>query len=213
MNVRIEMIRPLVVLTTFLTIGSIIGGCASDSQASKGAQQGAMTGAVGGAVAGAVGALLWGGNVGEAAAKSAVVGASAGAATGAMSGAQRDKAAAQRDQVEADASLAEVKKKMGDDAYNGLVALAECKHDVAIANAREAEKSKNKDFALAGLWVEVLTEADRRDETKARSLFPDVVAKDRKIKTEAEAEERMRAALQELMDIRASYDMPRVCSA
>ncbi len=71
-----------------------------------------------------------------------------------------------------------MRDKIGPDAYNGLVALAECKHDIAIANAREAAKSGNKDFALAGTWVEVLTEADRQRDAQAQSLFPEIVTRD-----------------------------------
>jgi hypothetical protein len=213
MEARAEFILPTVTVVVLFLIGLLAVGCASDSQASRGAQQGATTGAVAGAVGGVVGALVWGGNVGEAAVKSAAVGASSGAAVGAMSGAQRDKAAAGRQQAEVDSELAEIRKKMGEDAYNGIVALADCKHEVAIANAREAARSSNKNYALAGLWVEVITEADRRDEARARSLFPELIARDKDVKNEAQAEVQMRESLQQVMDIRANFGLPRVCGA
>jgi hypothetical protein len=131
-----------------------------------------------------------------------------GAATGATAGARADKAEEQRQ----DAQLEQLKKDIGDDAYSGLEALAECKHEVALGYARTAAKSDNKDYALAGLWLEVLTYGDNRQEGKARALFPDLVAKDAKISSEAQAEETMRKALQSLMDIRAEYNLPKVCS-
>ncbi len=53
-----------------------------------------------------------------------------------------------------------MKDEFGDDTYNGLVALTECKHEVAMGYARSSSQSKNKDYALAGLWLEVLTESD-----------------------------------------------------
>ena len=43
-------------------------------------------------------------------------------------------------------------------------------------------------------------------------MFPAIVARDREVKTEADAEARMREALQELGNIRVEYDMPAVCS-
>ena len=92
-----------------------------------------------------------------------------------------------------------------------MEALADCKHDVALGYARTAKKSENQDHALAGLWLEVLTYGDSRQEGKARALFPNLIAKDQKIRSEAQAEETMRKALLALMDVREQYNMPRVC--
>jgi hypothetical protein len=69
---------------------------------------------------------------------------------------------------------------------------------VALGYAKTAAASENKNHALAGLWIEVLTEAERKQEDRARAFFPDIVAKDPKISSEAQAEERMRSALQRL---------------
>ena len=52
--------------------------------------------------------------------------------------------------------------------FNGLAALAECKHDVALAYGRTAATSDNRDHALAGLWLEILAYGDSRQEKKAR---------------------------------------------
>ena len=59
--------------------------------------------------------------------------------------------------------------------------------------------------------MEVLSDADQRQEDKARALFPDIIAMDRDIKTEAAAEAAMRSTLQDIMDIRERNDLPRVC--
>ena len=72
--------------------------------------------------------------------------------------------------------------------------------------------SSNSDYALAGVWVEALTEADRQHDTEARAMFPEIVARDREVKSEADAEARMREALQELGNIRVEYDLPAACS-
>ena len=64
---------------------------------------------------------------------------------------------------------------------------------------------------MAGLWLEVLNYGDKRDEAKARSLFPTLVEKDWDIKNETQAEDIMSKSLNELMNIREEYNMPRVC--
>jgi hypothetical protein len=150
---------------------------------------------------------VFGGDPAEAAARGAVYGGSVGAVSGAVAGAQVDQAEKDR----RDAQLEKLKKAIGDDAFNGLEALADCKHDVALGYARTAAKSDNKDYALAGLWLEVLAYGDSRQESQARALFPDLIAKDNEIRSEAQAEETMRKALLALMDIREQYKLPRVC--
>ena len=104
-----------------------------------------------------------------------------------------------------------LRSKIGEDAFMGLEALANCKHDVALGYGRSAAKEEDRTHALAGLWLEVLTLADSREEDQARALFPEVIAQDNKISSEAQAEETMRAALQKLMDIRVQNKLPRVC--
>jgi len=185
--------------------------CSSGSEASKGAKQGATTGAVAGAVGGMVTALVFGGNVADAGARGAVAGGSSGAVVGGMSGSQRDKQKAQNLDDEQVARLEKLRKNIGDDAFDGMVALANCKYGVAAANTDVAMQSANRDFALAGLWVEVLSSADQRNETAARARFPEIIALDRKISSEAEAEQAMRESLQALMDIRVANNLPKVC--
>ncbi len=176
--------------------------------AAKGAGTGATTGAVSGAVGGLVSALVFGGDAGEAMARGAVYGGAVGATAGAMGGAQVDKKVEQQRQATEEALRTEI----GDDAYDGLEALADCKHDVSLKQASLARQSDNPNFSLAGLWLEVLSYADQGNAAKARELFPEIVTKDWNIKTEAEAEADMRQTLAKLMDIREQYNMPRVCS-
>jgi hypothetical protein len=190
-----------------LALGLTLGGCASDSHTAQGAARGAGSGAVAGAVGGLVGALVFGGDVGGSMARGAVVGAAVGGTAGAISGSERDKRAEQARQAELD----RLRNEIGQDAFDGLAALAECKHDVSLRQAAKAQQSSNPDYVLAGLWLEVLSHADQRDEPKARSLFPRLIEQDRDIKTEAQAEETMRNALNTLMDIRQEYKLPRVC--
>jgi hypothetical protein len=187
-------------------------GCASDSYAAKGAAEGAGTGALAGAVGAAATALIFGGNVGEAAARGAVYGGASGGVVGGISGAEADKRVAAQEQAEYERRVQQFREEVGTDAFNGFVALAECKHEVAIANAREAQKSSKRDYALAGLWVEVLTEADRANTDAAGALLPAIVEKDREISDAAVAQARLDEALAEIGNIRAQHDLSPSCS-
>jgi hypothetical protein len=194
---------------TFLPVvilGVLLSACGE--YAAKGAGSGATTGAVSGAVGGLVSALVFGGDAGDAMARGAVYGGAVGATAGAMSGAQVDQKVEQQRQQTAEA----LRTKIGDDAYDGLEALADCKYDVSLRQAELARQSDNPNFSLAGLWLKVLSYADQGNEARARELFPEVVAKDWNIKSEAEAEAEMRKTLTRLMDIREQYNMPRVCA-
>ena len=207
--------RPVTHLSLLILLGFAmqISGCATDSNAAKGAGKGATTGALAGAVGGMATALIFGGDVGEAAARGAVYGGASGAVVGGMSGASVDKQVAAQEQAERDKQIAEFRDEIGADAYNGFVALAECKYDIAIANAREARKSRNRDHALAGLWIEILTEADRESPDAASELFPELVSSDKQIKTVGDAESRTGKALVQLGEIRVEYDLPKDCTS
>ncbi len=190
-----------------------ISGCATDSYAAKGAARGAGGGALAGAVGGMATALIFGGDVGEAAARGAVYGGATGAVAGGMSGASVDKQVAAQEQAEREKAVTKFRDEIGVDAFNGFVALAECKHDIAIANAREARKSRNRDYSLAGLWVEVLAEADRHNSDAASELFRDIVATDKAVKTVGDAKVRTDETLQELGEIRVEFDLPKDCTS
>jgi hypothetical protein len=173
------------------------------------AGEGATTGAVAGAVGGLLSAVIFGGDPVDRAARGAVWGASTGAVASGIPG---DRVESKREKQRAqqrDADLEKLKAELGDDTYAGLEALAECRREIALGYARTAVRSDNRDPALAGLWLEVLTYADRRQEEQARALFPDLVAADPLLRSEAQAEE----TLQSLMDIRAEYGLQRVYSA
>jgi hypothetical protein len=171
------------------------------------AGKGAATGALAGSVGGLVSSLIFGGNPAEAAARGAVWGASTGAVTGAVVGSEMDRAQkAQRDK-----EIEQLKREIGEDAFNGLADLAECNHSSALNHAKKAEAQENRDYALAGLWLEILIYADRREESRARALFPELMVRDSHISSETQAEDTMRRTLQQLMDIREAFNLPRVC--
>jgi len=196
-------------LLSILLFSFHLSGCASDSYAAKGAGKGATTGAVSGAVGGFVSALVFGGDPGEAMARGAVYGGAVGATAGGMAGAEVDRKVA----VKQEAALKELREKIGTNAYDGLAALAECKHDEALSQATKAKQDSNPNHALSGLWLEAMTYSDQGNETKASGMLPTVVEKDWNIKTKTQAEEKMRAAMKGLMDIREQYKLPRVCGS
>ena len=126
------------VILLFATV-FIFSNCSKQSVERTG--QGAATGAVIGAVGGVVSALVFGGSVGDAAARGAVWGASTGAAAGAMSGAMADSNQKKAQETQQTADLEKLKKQLGEDAFNGLAALVECKHEVALGYGRTATQS------------------------------------------------------------------------
>lgn len=206
---RASVRKPITALAIVL-LGAALAAC--QSSAGKGAAQGAGTGAIAGAVGGAVTALVFGGDPVEAAARSAVWGASAGAATGAIAGSQADKQAEQKTHKETEAGLAKLREEIGDENYAGLESLADCRHDESLRAAAKGRQSNNPNYALAGLWLEILNYADSGREAKARELFPTLVKQDWNIETTAQAENSMREGVTALGNIREEYKRPRVCA-
>ena len=202
LDLNVLYVLVLVILTTQIT------GCASDSYTAQGATRGATTGAVSGAVGGIFTALVFGGDPAEAAARGAVYGGAVGGTAGAIAGSEADRKVKEQQE----AQLAKLRQEIGDETFTGLEALADCKHEVSLRQATKAQKSENPNYSLAGLWLEVLTYGDMKDEANARSLFSTLVQKDWNIKSDVQAEETMRKALNSLMDIREEYKLPRVCT-
>jgi hypothetical protein len=193
----------LFILTQVATLTACSGQ--SGQRAAEGAGTGALAGAAGGLVSG----LLWGGDPLESAARGAVVGATTGAVVGGVSGAQADKAQAQAQEQD---RIAELRAQIGEDAFAGVTALAECKHGVAEANAQVAAKSTNSNYALAGLWVEAISHADRGDMAGAQALYPEIIKWDRSVGNNEQAEAELQGALVKLQDIRKRYKLPATCN-
>jgi hypothetical protein len=178
------------------------------SQTGKRATQGAAGGAIAGAAGGVVSALIFGGDVGDAAARGAAWGASTGAVSGAIAGSQEDRALKKRQQ---DDAVKKLKKALGDDAYDGLMALVQCKHPVAMGYAETAQNSRNTDYVLAGLWLEVIALADKGAPDQAQAMLPAIVKADPEVSVQSEAETRMQKALQGLTSIRKQHNLPQTC--
>ena len=112
-----------------------------------------------------------------------------------------------------EAKFAKLRDEIGEENFAGLEALADCKHDQSLRAAEKGRQSKNPNYALAGLWLEVLSYADQGQESQARGLFPALVKQDWNIDTTVQAESKMREGTTALGNIREEYDRPRVCAA
>lgn len=188
---------------------SALMACSSNQRA--GASGGATRGAVGGAAAGAVSALIFGGDVAESAARGAVWAGTAGAVGGAMAGSEADRREAEQARAEGERMLQELRARIGDDAFEGLVALADCKHEVALAYARTAARSTNGDFVLAGVWLEALTRVDADEPAGAEALYAVLVERDPEIGSVEEARSQAVKTIETIRDYREKDGLPRVC--
>jgi hypothetical protein len=201
-----------------------LSGCAGDSYTSQGAARGAAQGAATGAVGGLLSALVFGGDPLDRAARGAVYGGAAGAVVGGIAGNNKDKQVRAQQQAQQqtrtqsqtqaaqEADLKALKKEIGKPAFNGLGALAECQHSASLEKAKKARKSSNRNYRLAGLWLEVLNYADLQHQEQVNKLLPLVVTEDPDISSETEAKKVTREAAAELITIRREFDLPLICS-
>jgi hypothetical protein len=194
------MIIPLVVF--------VLVGCAG---AGEGAVKGAASGALAGAASGLISALVWGGDPGEYMARGATAGATVGAIGGAVQGSGQARAEKESKAAQEQRELEQFRRDIGNDAYDGAVALVECKHAVAIANAQVAEKSTNSNHALAGLWVEALSYADNQNASGMQSVGTEIIRWDREISDATQFQIELEKGHSELMDIRSEYRLSRTC--
>ncbi len=133
----------------------------------------------------------------------------AGATAGAITGAEQDRQLAAAKQAEIDA----FRQRVGDDNFNGAVALVQCRHDDALSEAAKAAQSGIAEYGLASNWLQALTYTDNRQEAQARSLYPALVDLDPDIGSAESAELKMRDLVQRLTAVRASNNLPQICPA
>ena len=91
-----------------------------------------------------------------------------------------------------------------------LRAMARLLAIVSLAVAKKGRQSKNPNYALAGLWLEILSYADQGQEAQARALFPVLVKQDWNIDTTAQAESKMREATTALGNVGEEYGRARM---
>jgi hypothetical protein len=198
--------KTLLIATT-LALG--LNACSTES--TRGAAEGAASGAAVGAIGGMVTALVFGGDVGDAAARGAVWGGSTGAVSGGMRGAQKADSNREAERRRVDAEIKKLRRSIGDDAYQGLEALARCKHTVAIAYAEAAQADGKYDYALAGHWLEVMTVAETDGDSAAEGMLPGLVELDNKLSSTDQARTLVAEVMNDLEDIREDSGTSRTC--
>ncbi len=194
---------------TSAVVGLLLVGCTSTGRQTAG--RGAVSGAAAGAVGAAFSAAIFGDDIGRAASRGAAYGAGAGAVSGAMRGDQAHKAEEKqqraRRQAEVDARIAELRKEIGEDAFSGVTALAEGKHEVALAYARTAQRDANRDWALAGHWLEAVTYADAGEVDEVDRVLPGLVESDPKVSDVEVARATVTELQTELVELRKEFDL------
>ena len=188
-----------------LSLGLLVTGCGE--YAAKGAGEGATVGAASGAVGGLVSALVFGGDPVESAARGAVYGGAVGATAGAIGGSKVDT----KIEEQRNARAEKIRAEIGDDAFKGLSALVTCDHQDALQDAVRAKQSKNPNFSVSGYWLEVLSYADKGDNSKTKELITGVVEKDWETNSETEARASLLQLQDKLMNIREEYKLPKKC--
>ena len=191
------------------TLTTCIAACSTES--TRGAAEGAAGGAAVGAIGGMVTALVFGGNVGDAAARGAVWGGSTGAVSGGVRSAQKAENSREAERRRVDAEMEKLRRKIGDDAYHGLEALAKCKHNVAIAYAEAAQADKNYNYALAGYWLEVMNVVETGGESAAEAMLPELVERDNKLSSTKQARVLVVEVMNDLEDVRENSGTSRTC--
>jgi len=179
--------------------------------AGEGAMKGAGAGALAGAASGLVSALVWGGDPGEHMARGATAGATIGAIGGAVEGSNRAQAKKDYQAAQEQREIEQFRRDIGTDAFDAVVALAECRQEVAIANAQVASASMNSNHALAGLWVQALSFEDTGDDDALRAIIPEIIRWDREINDQAAFDRELKNTYRELINIRAEYALPLSC--
>ena len=211
------VVRHAAVVTAVATCIALVA-CTSTGR--RGAVQGAAGGAAAGALGGLLTAAIFGGNVGDSMARGAAWGATTGAVSGAVAGDQAESYANSRTQARQharerasqEAEIARVRAQLGDDNFRGLEALVDCKHDAAIAYARTAARSSNRDYAITGLWLEALSELDRGRLREARGRYSEIVKRDNEFSSTGQVERTMNDTRLGLGEIRTEFGLPTSCA-
>jgi hypothetical protein len=186
---------------TALLLSTLLLGACAGTNTSEGAKRGASSGAIGGAVGGLVSSLIFGGDALGAAVSGAAIGAASGAAVGAASGASVDKKQEQRYAAE-----------FGEANYNGFLALAACDYPKALTLAAEGQQYKDRNYSVAGLWLETLAYADQNDYEKAATLYPALEKNDPALLDRNDTQIKLKDSVRKLRSIRVDQGRAPQCA-
>lgn len=202
------------------------GGCGP--HATRGAAGGAAIGAASAALGTLVVGLVFNDrNLAERVGRSAVYGATTGATAGALAGAARDEqirrmareremaAAKKAESKEAQAPMseAEILKAVGRKNFEALAALSDCRFDAAVAKAKEASASLNRDYREASLWIQAIAAVESGDSAAVDRIYPELVKFDPELGQPEKADAALAEALQLLHEDRKAQGRPPQCPA
>jgi len=104
-----------------------------------------------------------------------------------------------------------LKESLGEKSLESLQFLTDCNHSMAYNYARQASASGNSDYALSGLWLEALTEADRKNWFEAKAYFPKIRSRDQDIHSQSDYDAALTKALKEIASARQEHGAASAC--
>lgn len=91
---------------------------------------------------------------------------------------------------------------IGEDNWNGLVALTDCQHQRAHLLAQAGATVKNEDHRLASVWLEAMIAVDLKKTSEAAAFFDQLAARDPEIDTAQQASIEIDKAILEIREVR-----------
>jgi hypothetical protein len=91
---------------------------------------------------------------------------------------------------------------IGEDNWNGLIALVECQYQRAHLLAQAAATMDNQEFQLASLWLEAMILVDQKKPEEANGYFEQIAARDPEIDTVQQASIEVDKAILDVRDYR-----------
>lgn len=113
--------------------------------------------------------------------------------------------------TESASQMDQLRESLGEKSLKSLQYLTDCDHSQSFNYARQASASGNSDYALSGLWLEALTEADRKNWFEAKAYFPKIRSRDQDIHSQADYDAALTKALKEIAGARQEYGPASAC--
>jgi len=101
-----------------------------------------------------------------------------------------------------DAIEAEWIEAIGEDNWNGLIALADCQHQRAHLLAQAGATVENEEHRLASLWLEAMIVVDQKRSDEAAVYFDQLAARDPEIDTAQQASIEIDKAILDIRELR-----------
>lgn len=187
--------KPPPSLVLWLALSLALAACSNSRMAGQRAGEGAATGAATGAVWGAISGVFRG-DVLERTVEGAAIGAGVGATAGAMRGSSED---------------AELKRTLGPDGYRAAMALVDCRHDQAYADAAIGQASDDAEYSLIAHWIEAVIAEDEDNRERTDEVAARLVDLDDTMRNTEDVRVEIRLLERELHDLRRRLGRRATC--